>query len=239
MIDPFDIYPVKIIKRDETTGQPIRDSNGLCVLCKPGECGEIIGKVKKHGVFQQFDGYANKEQTEKKLIYNVVQKGDVWFSSGDVMIQDEEGYIYFLDRTGDTFRWKGENVSTREVETIISDLLEMRDVVVFGVAIPRTEGKAGMAVIAANQVTDINLNELQHQLLKKLPAYTHPMFIRIVSSCDLTGTFKLKKVGLRAEGYNIHEVSDPLFYLDVRGSKQYEVLNEDSYQAILNGKIQF
>ena len=238
VIAPF-MYPVIIIKLDEATGQPVRDSNGLCIACQPGESGEIIGLVKSSSVFRQFDGYTDKEQTKKKLIHDVQQKGDVFFSSGDVFVYDEDGYLYFVDRTGDTFRWKGENVSTREVETVMSDLLGMRDVVVFGVSILKTEGKAGMAVIAADQASDIDLIKLQSQLSKKLPHYTHPMFIRIVRSCDLTGTFKLKKADLKAEGYNVHGVMDPLFYFDVRNTKQYKTLDREAYEAILNGTIQF
>jgi solute carrier family 27 fatty acid transporter 1/4 len=238
VIDPFDLFPIILIKLDEVTEQPIRDSNGFCIVCQPGESGEIIGLVQRN-MFRRFDGYTNNEQTQKKLIHDVRQKGDDWFRSGDVFTYDEDGYLYFIDRIGDTYRWKGENVSTREVETVMSNLLEMRDVAVFGVPVPKTEGKAGMAVIAADQAPDIDLIKLKSQLSTVLPHYTHPMFIRIVRSCNLTGTFKLKKGDLKAEGYNVHSVTDPLFYFESQSTKQYKVLDREAYEAILNGTIQF
>ncbi|KAF8765033.1 Long-chain fatty acid transport protein 1 like protein [Argiope bruennichi] len=142
------IYPVSLIKVDANTGEPIRDNKGLCIRCEPGEPGEFVGKIITSDPIRQFDGYVNQSATKKKIIRDCFTKGDMAFLSGDLLMMDEDGYLFFVDRTGDTFRWRGENVSTMEVEGMISNILHHTDSVVYGVEVPGNEGRAGMAAIS-------------------------------------------------------------------------------------------
>ncbi|KAF2349675.1 AMP-dependent synthetase/ligase [Trinorchestia longiramus] len=128
-------YPVTLIRVDEVTGLPVRDEDGLCVVCKPGEPGEFVGKIKNNDPVRKFDGYADAAASEKKIVRDVFKKGDMAFLSGDLLVCDEVGYVYFKDRTGDTFRWRGENVSTAEVEDRLSQAADNADAVVFGVEV--------------------------------------------------------------------------------------------------------
>jgi solute carrier family 27 fatty acid transporter 1/4 len=130
------IHPVSLIQVDEDTEAVVRDAGGLCIHCQPGEPGQLVGKIPPNDRYLQFDGYANQQATKKKIVFDVWKKGDMAFLSGDILVMDELGFMYFKDRTGDTFRWKGENVSTAEVEGIIMQILGLRDVVVYGVSIP-------------------------------------------------------------------------------------------------------
>eukprot|EP00118_Oscarella_pearsei_P021205 m.236803 g.236803 ORF g.236803 m.236803 type:complete len:643 (+) comp40140_c0_seq1:28-1956(+) len=231
------LFPVCLIKRDEETGLPMRGPDGLCVQCCPGEPGEMIGKVKRDDPLRRFDGYVDKEQSNKKIVCDVKAKGDAWFMSGDVLTQDEEGYFYFKDRTGDTFRWRGENVSTFEVETTISKLLGKKDVAVYGVAIPGVEGKAGMALITTDP-GELDLEKLGQDMEKALPSYARPVFLRLTSTTQLTGTFKFKKTSPKKEGYDVRVVKDPLFYLNPK-SKKYEILTQEVYEQIEGCQIRF
>ncbi|XP_076347626.1 long-chain fatty acid transport protein 4-like isoform X2 [Tachypleus tridentatus] len=229
------IYPVTLIKVDEATGEPLRNKDGICVKCKPGEPGEFVGKIIKNDPVRNFDGYVNEQATTMKVAKNVFSMGDLAFLSGDLMVMDENGYIYFKDRTGDTFRWKGENVSTMEVEAAISQVLGFTDCVVYGVEIPGTEGKAGMGAISDSKCA-IDFNTLAQNLKKFLPLYAVPIFLRVVNNLDSTGTYKLKKVNLQQEGYDMNRVKDPLYYLDMNTVK-YTPLDQDVYEKIISGKI--
>ncbi len=229
------LNPLHLIKVDPKTREYVRDSKGFCVPAGVDELGELVGVIKRKVV--QFDGYMDKEASEKKVLHNVFRQGDAYFRSGDILSMDEEGFLYFCDRTGDTFRWKGENVSTTEVEAIIANLLDLRDVVVYGVEIPGTEGKAGMAVINGNAET-VNLSNLAQQLHLSLPPYAVPVFVRFVDQVDLTGTFKLQKVRFQEEGYNLGMTSDPLFLLDPT-QKVYVPLTSPVYQQLVESSIRF
>ena len=184
---------------------------------------------------QRFDGYLNPVETKKKIAHDVFKKGDSAFLSGDLVVKDEYGYIYFHDRTGDTFRWRGENVSTAEVESVMSKVLGLRDVVVYGVMVPGTEGRAGMAAIVDPDYK-VDLLALTGSLKKLLPSYACPMFLRIVHRVDLTGTFKLQKSKLRNEGFDIGVIEDQLFYFDAK-EKMYLALDENKYEQIIRGEI--
>ena len=184
----------------------------------------------------KFDGYVNKKETSKKIGRDIFNKGDSYFLSGDLLIKDEYGYVYFHDRIGDTFRWHGENVSTAEVEATMSNILGLRDVVVYGVKVPGTEGRAGMAAIVDPDNKGIDLTLLVQDLKKLLPSYAHPMFLRIVESVSVTGTFKLQKTKLREEGFDLGAVKDKLLYFDAN-VRQYLDLDEDKYAKIICGEI--
>ena len=222
------ILNIHLIKLDSETGDYVRDENGFCVDCGVNEPGESICEITKKS---PFFGYRNKEGSKKKVLCDVFKKGDSYYRSGDVMRMDEEGWVYFCDRSGDTFRWKGENVSTAEVECTISKILELTDVVVYGVEVPGNEGRAGMAAIVGSPEA-IDLPGLPQQLFLSLPAYAVPLFVRFIKSADLTGTFKLQKVKLRSEGFDKDKVSDPLYVLK---GKSYVPLSEEMYQEVVNG----
>lgn len=229
------VYPIATLKVDQETGEPIRNSKGLCQLAKPNEPGVFIGKIKPNNPSRAFLGYVDKDASDKKIVRDVFTHGDSAFISGDILMADELGYLYFLDRTGDTFRWRGENVSTTEVEAAISRFADQRDAVVYGVEIPNTDGRAGMCGIVDVEGS-LDLDKLAKDIAKDLPKYARPIFIRIMTSVDMTGTFKMKKVDLQKEGYNPSIVKDKLFYMDGRTEK-YVPLGIEEYEKIVSGQM--
>ncbi|KAK4297266.1 hypothetical protein Pmani_030308 [Petrolisthes manimaculis] len=224
------VLPVYLVKVDAETGEPYRDENGLCIICKPGEPGEFVGLIKKNDAARDFHGYADKKATQKKILKDVRTKGDTAFKSGDILVMDELGYLYFRDRTGDTFRWRGENVSSTEVEGIVSKVAGNKDAVVYGVEVPGAEGRAGMAAIV-DPNEELDLEEFVQGLSKSLPLYARPLFIRVLSEIDVTGTFKLKKLALQKERFNPNIIKDKLYFLDTKLSK-YVDLTQELYQKI-------
>ena len=187
-------------------------------------------------ISSRFDGYVNnQEATEKKIARDVLKKGDQWCLSGDVMYWDERGYLFFQDRMGDTFRWRGENVSTTEVEKTISSVLDSKSVVVFGVEIPGCEGHAGMAAIEDPEEA-IDEKILGKKLSNVLPSYARPIFLRITNTVDTTGTFKFQKARFRKEGFNLSVVKDKLFYFDPNLS-EYQALTKEIYKKFLDGEM--
>ncbi|CAI9738993.1 long-chain fatty acid transport protein 4 [Octopus vulgaris] len=233
---PF-LYPVTLVKVDEYTGEPVRDTNGICVKAKPGEPGLLVGKIVKGDPTREFDGYLNQKETSKKIIPDVFRKGDRAFATGDILSMDHFGYMYFRDRTGDTFRWKGENVSTSEVEAVISNILKLQDVVVYGVEIPGVEGRAGMAAIV-DENESLNLDGLCENIATYLPVYARPLFIRLLKCLQTTGTFKIQKTDLRKENFNVNLTKDKIYYMD-SSSRKYQLITPDIYQDICSGKIRF
>ncbi|CAG5056665.1 unnamed protein product [Parnassius apollo] len=229
------VYPIAIIKVDENTGEPIRDSRGLCQVAKPNEPGVFIGKIKPNNPSRAFLGYVDKQASEKKIVRDVFEHGDSAFISGDILIADELGYLYFRDRTGDTFRWRGENVSTTEVEAAISRVTDQRDAVVYGVEIPNSEGRAGMCGIVDTD-NNLDLDKLVKDMSRDLPKYARPVFLRVMSSLDMTGTFKLKKVDLQKEGFDPKTIKDKIYYLDPKLEK-YIHLGPEEYDKIMSGQI--
>lgn len=185
MLLPF-VYPVRLIRVNEF-GDVVRDENGVCITCKPGEPGEFVGKIVKNHPARHFDGYVDKEATERKIVHDVMKKGDMWFRSGDLLTMDEFGWMYFVDRMGDTFRWRGENVSTNEVEAVLSNVLQQQDTIVYGVEVPGVEGRAGMAAIVAPS-GGLDLTSFLDAVRKQLPSYATPIFLRLVQQLDITGT---------------------------------------------------
>ncbi|XP_021197440.3 long-chain fatty acid transport protein 4 isoform X1 [Helicoverpa armigera] len=229
------VYPIAILKVDPETGEPVRNKKGLCQLAAPNEPGVFIGKIKPNNPSRAFLGYVDKAASDKKIVRDVFNYGDSAFISGDILTADEFGYLYFMDRTGDTFRWRGENVSTTEVESAISRVTNQRDAVVYGVEIPNTDGRAGMCGIVDPQGT-LDLDKLAKDIAKDLPKYARPIFIRIMTSVDMTGTFKMRKVDLQKEGYDPSVVKDKLFYLDPKTGK-YTPLGNEEYEKIISGQI--
>ncbi|CAK1591339.1 unnamed protein product [Parnassius mnemosyne] len=229
------IYPLTLVKCDEITGDILRDENGRCITCGPHEPGLLLGKIDPKKAILTFSGYADKTASEKKMVRNVKVENDCYFNTGDILVMDHYGYFYFKDRTGDTFRWRGENVSTAEVEGVISNLVGLKDTVVYGVTIPNMEGKAGMAAIA-DPDNKLNLTELAKGLTSALPAYARPLFLRILPEPPLTATFKLKKKELIEQSYNPSLNSDPIYFLDQK-TESYVPVSEKLYNDIVQGNV--
>ncbi|XP_038845550.1 long-chain fatty acid transport protein 4-like [Salvelinus namaycush] len=230
---PF-IYPIRLVKVDEETMELIRGPDGVCIPCGPGEPGQLVGRINQKDPLRRFDGYVNEGANSKKTANSVFKKGDTAYLSGDVLVMDQYGYMYFKDRTGDTFRWKGENVSTTEVEGTLSRLLDMKDVVVYGVEVPGAEGKAGMAAVADPE-RSTDLEKFGKDLEKALPPYARPVFLRFLKEVNKTGTYKFQKTDMRRDGFDPSMVSDKLYFLDpTRG--RYVELHQELYSSIISGK---
>uniref|UniRef100_A0A669ERP6 Very long-chain fatty acid transport protein n=1 Tax=Oreochromis niloticus TaxID=8128 RepID=A0A669ERP6_ORENI len=229
------VYPIRLVRVDEDTMELVRDSRGFCVPCRPGEPGLLVGRINQQDPLRRFDGYANQDATKKKIAHNVFKKNDSAYLSGDVLVMDELGYMYFRDRSGDTFRWRGENVSTTEVEGILSNLLGQTDVAVYGVAVPGVEGKAGMAAIA-DATGSFDCSNFLQNIQRVLPPYARPVFLRISPHVDTTGTFKIQKTRLQREGFDPRLTNDKIYFLNTRGAR-YEAMNEELYNAIVEGRM--
>ncbi|HXP04389.1 MAG TPA: long-chain-acyl-CoA synthetase [Stellaceae bacterium] len=225
-------FPVALVKFDVDTGAPARGPDGFCVRCAPDEPGEAIGKIAA-GV-GRFEGYTDAEASAKKVLRNVFTEGDAWYRTGDLMRRDRAGFFYFVDRVGDTFRWKGENVSTGEVEEVIAACPGVAEVAVYGVAVPGAEGRAGMAAIVPGDGFD--LAQLHRHLVDRLPDYARPVFLRLRDGIALTGTFKPQKQQLAAEGFDPAATSDAL-YCDDRRQGAYVSLDIELRLKIEAGKI--
>ncbi|XP_022226087.2 long-chain fatty acid transport protein 1 isoform X3 [Drosophila obscura] len=230
------VYPISIIRADPHTGEPLRNKKGLCERCEPNETGVFIGKIVKGNPCREFLGYVDTKASSKKVVHDVFSKGDMAFISGDLLVSDERGYLYFKDRTGDTFRWKGENVSTSEVEAQLSNLTGYKDVIVYGVSIPNTEGRAGMAAIY-DPTREVKVEVLGQELTKALPSYARPQFLRFLRKIDLTGTFKLRKVELQQQGFDPAAIEDELFYAGSDGV--YAPLTQSVYERIQRNEMRF
>ncbi|BBZ42892.1 long-chain-acyl-CoA synthetase FadD6 [Mycobacterium parmense] len=201
--------PLAYVEYDPDTGAPLRDDNGRVRKVPAGEPGLLLSPVNR---LQPFDGYTDKESSEKKLVRNAFREGDVWFNSGDVMSPQGMGHAAFVDRLGDTFRWKGENVATTQVEAALATDESVEECTVFGVEIPRTGGRAGMAAVKLREGAEFDGNSLARAVYGQLPVYALPLFVRVVKELAQTTTFKSRKVELRDEGYG-PDVSDPLYVL--------------------------
>lgn len=204
----FTPIPFQVVACDPDSEEPIRNKRGFMKKVAVGEVGLLISEVTRR---RPFDGYTDTSANEKKLLRDCFSSGDLWFNSGDLVRRQGFQHIQFVDRLGDTFRWKGENVATSEVEAVAGQLAWIEHAVVYGVKVEGADGRAGM--IAITPKAELNLDELLQHLTHKLPAYAVPLFVRITSNVDTTGTFKYQKVKLKKEGYDITAVDDPLFAL--------------------------
>jgi fatty-acyl-CoA synthase len=224
---------VALIRCDIETGEPVRNEQGFCLRCEPDEGGEAIGRlVDDPGT--RFEGYADETASQKKILREVFEPGDSWVRTGDLLRKDEKGFFYFVDRLGDTFRWKGENVATTEVSEAISAFPGIEHATVYGVTIPSTDGRVGMATLVTTQ--DLDLAALRKHLMGRLPAYARPLFLRIRSSIELTGTFKYSKTDLADQGYDPLPCTDYL-YFDSPESQAYVPLDKQLYDLIQVGRV--
>jgi fatty-acyl-CoA synthase len=231
-------FPAVIVRYDAEREQPYRDDYGRCVRCAANETGEALGRIggNADNPETRFDGYVNAAETERKILRHVFEDGDAWYRTGDLMRMDERGFIYFADRIGDTFRWKGENVSTLEVAAALSSCPGVLDVVVYGVAVPGADGRAGMAAIMPH--ADFDLRALHSLAKARLPGYARPLFVRICGQIDMTETFKPKKQGLASEGFDPRATSDRV-YVDDGAAGAYVLLDEATYAMIRRGEVRF
>jgi fatty-acyl-CoA synthase len=201
--------PLAYVAYDSDTGAPLRGEDGWVQRVPAGEPGLLLSPVSK---LQPFDGYTDPSASEKKLVRNAFRKGDCWFNTGDVMSPQGMGHAAFVDRLGDTFRWKGENVATTQVERALAADKSIEECTVFGVEIPRTGGRAGMAAIKLRDGAQFDGKVLAHTVYDQLPAYALPLFVRVVESMEHTTTFKSRKVDLREQAYG-PGIEDPLYVL--------------------------
>jgi fatty-acyl-CoA synthase len=229
-------FPTKIVRFDRERQQPVRDEHGFCIECEVDEPGEVVGKILKDASKpgQRFEGYADATETGRKILHDVFEKGDAWFRTGDLMRKDKNGYFYFVDRIGDTFRWKGENVSTTEVEEAIGRFVGIAEANVYGVAVPGRDGRAGMAALVAGD--NLNLTALHEYLARQLPEYARPVFLRIRQDNDVTTTFKQKKVDLVKDGFDPSRTGDPIYFSDPQ-RKAFVRLDGGLFADINAGRI--
>jgi fatty-acyl-CoA synthase len=220
---------VALIRYDVAKDEHVRGPNGFCIPCKPGEVGEAIGRIT---AVSRFEGYSNPEATEKKILRNVFKSGDAYFRTGDLMRLDADDYFYFVDRIGDTFRWKGENVSTNEVAEVLSVCPGVKEANVYGVSVPGQDGRAGMAALVVDERFDPMA--LAERCARELPAYARPLFLRLLPQIEITGTFKHRKVELVKEGFDPAAIADPLYFLD--GERGYVKLDPELHGRIVRGE---
>jgi fatty-acyl-CoA synthase len=225
-----------LVEFDVERGEPVRNEAGLCVRCSTDQVGEAIGKIPldRTSAAGRFEGYTDEAASEAKILRNVFAPGDAWFRTGDLMRKDKEGYFYFVDRVGDTFRWKGENVSTTEVAATICASPDVLEGVVYGVTIPGTEGRAGMAAIVPGENFDVG--RFRDYLVGHLPEYARPLFLRILAAMDLTGTFKWKKQDLSRESYDPGAVTDSIYFHD-SARQAFVKVDAAVYESIRSGKL--
>ena len=227
---------IAFVRFDVESEQPMRGPDGLCVAAALDEPGEALGRIGDE-IRQRFEGYNDEKATEKKLLRDVFEKGDLWFRTGDLLRKDKEGYIYFVDRIGDTFRWKGENVSTNEVGEALSRIDGIATANVYGVAVPGADGKAGMAALTMDG--EVELSGLHARLSASLPSYAIPLFLRIQREADTTGTFKYRKVELVSEGFDPEKVGgDPVWIYDPDAG-DYTEMTPDHHARLLKGGFRF
>lgn len=224
---------MEIVKFDVVEEHPVRGEDGYCQRADVDEPGEVLGKITDVGR-QSFSGYHDKKATEAKILTNVFEQGDKWFRTGDLIRRDADNHLYFVDRIGDTYRWKGENVATNEVSDALSKYPGIELANVYGVEVPGSEGRAGMAAITV--AGGFVMEGLADHLRGSLPVYAVPLFIRIQPEAQTTGTFKFRKVELVKQGFDPSRINDPVWFLQPGGAR-YGRLDQAMTQQIVAGRV--
>lgn len=227
-------FQTRLVKFDVEGETVERDENGRCIRCAAGEAGEAIAKIEPRGAETNFEGYLNRAESEKKILRDVFEAGDAWMRSGDLMRQDARGFYYFVDRIGDTFRWKGENVATSEVAHILCACPGVADATVYGVEIGGHDGRAGMAAVVIGDGFD--LQALRRHVEAQLPAFARPLFLRIGAALGMTETFKHKKRALALEGFDPRRIDDAIYFARP-GEEAYARLDAALYERIAAGEF--
>jgi fatty-acyl-CoA synthase len=228
--------PVALLRFDVEKSEPARNAAGFCERCAANEIGEAVGLMPATGGERagRFEGYADQEASDRKVLRNVFKAGDSWYRTGDLMRRDERGFYYFVDRVGETYRWKGENVSTAEVLTALTASRGVIEGVVYGVSVPGADGRAGTAALVVN--AEFDLAVFRAEVASRLPSYARPVFLRILSALEATGTFKPRKQDLMQSGFDPSRMTDPLYFDDAR-SQRYIPVDAALYAAIVDGTI--
>jgi acyl-CoA synthetase (AMP-forming)/AMP-acid ligase II len=229
-VGPLLPWKMALARYDVDKGELVRDAAGLCSKAKAGEPGLLLGKIAGKN---EYVGYADPDATRKKVLTDVFERGDAWFDTGDLLRRDHLWHLHFVDRLGDTFRWKGENVSTQEVAEALNAAPGVHESTVYGVAVPGNEGRCGMAALVVERERFDPRGFYEH-VATSLPAYAQPRFVRLVEQLATTGTFKHKKSELVAQGFDPGGIDDPLFVLDPR-ARSYVPLGPEQHAAIRAG----
>ena len=231
---PFQHEQLKLARYDLERGELARGADGFLIECGVGEQGELLGRITKNSPMA-FDGYADPKDNERKLIRDCFEKGDVYLRTGDLLRRDRASYYYFVDRIGDTFRWKGENVATLEVEHLLNQAPGVHETAVYGVEVPGTEGRAGMALVVPADGAGFDPRSFHAHATRVLPPYARPLFVRIAPQVDVTGNFKNRKMRLQAEGFDPGRVRDALWFRDdARGA--YVPLDQALHADVASGR---
>jgi fatty-acyl-CoA synthase len=224
-------FNVRVARFDIDSGGVVRGPNGRGIEVRPGEIGECLGEIHS-GARTDYTGYVDKKASDSKILRDVFKPGDAWFATGDLMRQDAAGYFYFVDRIGDTFRWKGENVSTSEVEEALGVLPGVKEASVYGVKVSELDGRAGMASLVVG--ADFDISGLAAQVDAALPAYARPVFVRLQPELAVTGTFKHRKIDMVADGFDPERIKEPLYVRD--GETGYASITPAVMAEIAGGK---
>jgi len=238
------LSPVKLVSYDVASDSIVLDQNGFCIEVEDGVPGLLLIEINDKA---KFEGYTNEDASSSKVVRDAFKSGDVYFNSGDLLKTVDVGFALFqkhyqfVDRVGDTFRWKSENVSTNEVGDIIGHYEDVLVANVYGVEIPNTDGRAGMAAIVLNEGVEfgeLNLQSLSHYISENLPAYARPVFIRVLKQLPTTTTHKLQKVDLRESAYHLDRVDDKLLVMKPNQTC-YTPLEQDFYSLIMLGSAAY
>ncbi len=227
-------FNIRLVQYDVEAEEVVRGADGFCIECGPGQVGQCIGKVGTDAR-TDYTGYLDKAASEKKVLHDVFERGDAWFATGDLMRIDADGYLYFVDRIGDTFRWKGENVSTSEVSERLTAAPAVDEATVYGVEVPEAEGRAGMAALVVGKGFDIKA--FGEHVERELPGYAQPVFVRVLPAIATTGTFKVRKMDLVADGWDPLKVKGPLYFKDPK--RGYVKVTKSVVDRIGAGTVKF
>jgi len=225
---------MKFAKFDVVEEEPMRGPDGLCIECEDGEPGELLMVIKDDDPSTRFAGYNDKKATEKKIIRDAFEKGDKYFRTGDLLSRDSKGYVRFVDRIGDTFRWKGENCSTNEIAEVLSTFPGVEEINIYGVLVPNNQdGRAPMAAITPKDgdLSNLDLDGFLRHAKKNLPSYSVPLFLRILPQQAVTATLKLQKVQLRNEGIDLDVIRDPVYWHSQK-TESYEVFTPEDLSLV-------
>ena len=231
-------FRATLVKFDVERDQPARNEQGFCIRCAPNETGEAIGEISEDSsnFGGRFEGYTNPEASDKKILHDVFELGDAWFRTGDLMRKDARGFFFFVDRIGDTFRWKAENVSTSEVADAICEFPGIQQANVYGVRVPGADGRAGMASLVAGP--ELDLPAFRAHLIRRLPDYARPLFLRIRADLEVTSTFKYTKTDLVRQGYDPAATNSAVYFND-QEQQAFVRLDQALYERIQTGGFQF
>jgi fatty-acyl-CoA synthase len=226
---------VALVRFDHAAQDIARGADGRAIACDVDEAGELLGKVGTAGAME-YDGYTDRAATERKLLRDVFAPGDAWFRTGDLLRRDAEGYYYFVDRIGDTFRWKGENVATQEVADVLNGAPGVAETTVYGVGVPGEDGRAGMAAVVLARGAGFDGAAFYAHAERHLPRYAMPAVVRMVEAVEVTGTLKQRKQRVADEGFDPELVADPLFVRD-DAARRYVPLTRAVYDDLRLGRL--